>query len=299
MGYPTGWAEKIAGWASPCALVAVLVLCGCCLAGEARPERAFDAPYGVFIGMRGSEALRDRRVLRTRVLVVDPAHFEEREIASLKESGHTVYGYLNVGSLEAFRPYYGRFRKFVLGRYENWDGEWWIDVSAAPWRDFVVSELAAGYVRKGIDGFFVDNCDVYHYRKARGIFDGLTEVLRRLSGYGLEVLINGGDEYATAALEEYGSIEGLFSGVNQETVFTRIDFDKVNFDKLNFETGAFGRSREEDRRYFLSYLERMERAGARVRLLEYTWDTDTAREIERFCGARGWECFISGSVELD
>ena len=103
----------------PCALVAVLVLCGYCLAGEARPERAFDAPYGVFIGMRGSEALRDRRVLRTRVLVVDPAHFEEREIASLKESGHTVYGYLNVGSLEAFRPYYGRFRKFVLGRYES------------------------------------------------------------------------------------------------------------------------------------------------------------------------------------
>ena len=294
MGYPTGWAEKIAGWASPCALVAVLVLCGCCLAGEARPERAFDASYGVFIGMRGGEALRDERVLRTRVLVVDPAHFEEREIAFLKVSGHTVYGYLNVGSLEAFRPYYGRFRRFVLGRYENWDGEWWVDVSAAPWRDFVVSELAAEYVRKGIDGFFVDNCDVYHYRRSRRIFDGLSEVLRRLSGYGLEVLINGGDEYATAALEEYGSIAGLFSGVNQETVFTRI-----NFDKLNFETGAFGRSREEDRRYFLSYLEKMEGAGAKVRLLEYTRDADLAREIERFCGARGWECFISGSVELD
>ena len=294
MGYPTGWAEKIAGWALPCALAAVLVLCGCCLAGEARPERAFDASYGVFIGMRGGEALRDERVLRTRVLVVDPAHFEEREIAFLKVSGHTVYGYLNVGSLEAFRPYYGRFRKFVLGRYENWDGEWWVDVSAAPWRDFVVSELAAEYVRKGIDGFFVDNCDVYHYKKSRGIFDGLTEVLRRLSGYGLEVLINGGDEYATAALEEYGSIAGLFSGVNQETVFTRI-----NFDKLNFETGAFGRSREEDRQYFLSYLEKMEGAGAKIRLLEYTRDADLAREIERFCGARGWECFISGSVELD
>ena len=294
MGYPTGWAEKIAGWASPCALVAVLVLCGCCLAGEARPERAFDASYGVFIGMRGGEALRDERVLRTRVLVVDPAHFEEREIAFLKVSGHTVYGYLNVGSLEAFRPYYGRFKRFVLGRYENWDEEWWVDVSAAPWRDFVVSELAAEYVRKGIDGFFVDNCDVYHYKKSRGIFDGLTEMLRRLSGYGLEVLINGGDEYATAALEEYGSIAGLFSGVNQETVFTRI-----NFDKLNFETGTFGRSREEDRRYFLSYLEKMEGAGAKVRLLEYTRDADLAREIERFCGARGWECFISGSVELD
>ncbi len=294
MGYPTGWAEKIAGWASPCALVAVLVLCGCCLAGEARPERAFDASYGVFIGMRGGEALRDERVLRTRVLVVDPAHFEEREIAFLKVSGHTVYGYLNVGSLEAFRPYYGRFKRFVLGRYENWDGEWWVDVSAAPWRDFVVSELAAEYVRKGIDGFFVDNCDVYHYRRSRRIFDGLSEVLRRLSGYGLEVLINGGDEYATAALEEYGSIAGLFSGVNQETVFTRI-----NFDKLNFETGAFGRSREEDRQYFLSYLEKMEGAGAKIRLLEYTRDADLAREIERFCGARGWECFISGSVELD
>ena len=92
MASMTGWVGKIAGRASPSALVAVLVLCGCCLAGEARPERAFDASYGVFIGMRGGEALRDERVLRTRVLVVDPAHFEEREIAFLKVSGHTVYG---------------------------------------------------------------------------------------------------------------------------------------------------------------------------------------------------------------
>ena len=87
--------------------------------------------------------------------------------------------------------------------------------------------------------------------------------------------------------------------VNQETVFTRIDFDKLNFDRLDSETDAFGRSRKENQRYFLSYLERMERAGARVRLLKYTRDADTAREIERFCGAREWECFISGSVELD
>ena len=55
------WVGKIAGRALPCALVAVLVLCGCCLAGEARPERAFDAPYGVFIGMRGGENLADRK----------------------------------------------------------------------------------------------------------------------------------------------------------------------------------------------------------------------------------------------
>ena len=66
------------------------------------------------------------------------------EIAFLKVSGHTVYGYLNVGSLEAFRPYYDRFRKFILRRYENWDGEWWIDVSARLLRAYFGSD-GAGY----------------------------------------------------------------------------------------------------------------------------------------------------------
>ena len=252
-------------------------------------ERSFDAPYGVFIGMKGSEALRSERVLRTETLVVDPACFERGEIELLKKSGHTVYGYLNVGSLEEFRPYYGRFKNLSLGRYENWEGEWWIDVSAASWQDFIVSDLAAGYAEKGIDGFFVDNCDVYHYRKTRGIFEGLTKMLRRLSDYGLEVLVNGGDEYVSAALEEYGGIRGLFSGVNQETVFTRIDFEK----------GSFGRSSVEVRRYFISYLERLEEAGAKIWLLEYARDAHVAEEIGHFCKARGWGYFISGSIELD
>lgn len=269
------------------AVFSLLVLCGACLAGAR--GRSFDVAYGVFIGMSGGEALRSERVLRTQTLVVDPANFGKQEIEFLRSSGHTVYGYLNIGSLEEFRPYYDRFKRLILGRYEHWDGEWWIDVSAVSWRDFIVSELAAGYVKKGIDGFFVDNCDVYHYRKETGIFDGLTEVLRRLSGYGLEVLINGGDEYATAVLEKYGGIEGLFSGVNQENVFTRTDFER----------GTFGRNPESDKRYFMTYLERMERAGARVWLLEYTRDASMAEEIERFCSARGWGCFVSDSVELD
>ena len=73
----------------PCALVAVLLLCGCCLAGEARPERAFDAPYGVFIGMRGGEALRDERVRRRRVGPVKDSRFRIKR--KLKTAVRTMF----------------------------------------------------------------------------------------------------------------------------------------------------------------------------------------------------------------
>lgn len=71
------------------------------------------------------------------------------------------------------------------------------------------------------------------------------------------------------------------------------------FTRTDFERGTFGRNPESDKRYFMAYLERMERAGARVWLLEYTRDASMAEEIERFCSARGWGCFVSDSVELD
>ena len=40
-----------------------------------------------------------------------------------------VYGYLNVGSVEFGRSYYDKFKGIRLGRYDGWDGEYWVDVT--------------------------------------------------------------------------------------------------------------------------------------------------------------------------
>ena len=72
------------------------------------------------------------------VLVIDAAYFTGEDIAILKENGiKEIYTYLNVGSIEDFRPYYEEYEQYTLGPYENWPEERWIDVSNTEWQDFI------------------------------------------------------------------------------------------------------------------------------------------------------------------
>lgn len=58
--------------------------------------------YGVFLGYDGSlERLDDYDTI-----VIDAQYYDEEEIRGFRESGHTVYSYINIGSLEDFRDYY-------------------------------------------------------------------------------------------------------------------------------------------------------------------------------------------------
>ena len=110
-------------------------------------------------------------------IVIDAQYFEEEEISKLKESGHTVYSYLNLGSVEKFRPYYKKYKKYSLGTYENWTDEKWIDVSQKEWQDFIVDELAKDILDKGVDGLWVDNCDVYYNFQNDRIYNGVTDII--------------------------------------------------------------------------------------------------------------------------
>lgn len=79
-------------------------------------------------------------------------------------------------------------------------------------------------MEKGVDGFFVDNCDVYDYAHKKDIFDGLTVILKKIRAMGKPVVVNGGDIYVTAYQSRYGSAADIMTGVNQESVWSRIDF---------------------------------------------------------------------------
>ena len=56
-----------------------------------------------------------------------------------------------------------------------------------------------------------------------------------LRDFGLEVIINGGDTFLDAYCEKYSSWEDIITGINQETVFS----------KICWEDGSFGRATEE------------------------------------------------------
>ncbi|MCR5671721.1 MAG: endo alpha-1,4 polygalactosaminidase, partial [Butyrivibrio sp.] len=110
-------------------------------------------PYGVYLSCEYEELPAN---LSCDEVVIDAQYFTAQEIANLKKKNGKVYSYLNVGSLEDFREYFKKFDRLILGAYENWEGEYWVDVSDSKSQDFLVDEIASDMLKKGIDGFFID-----------------------------------------------------------------------------------------------------------------------------------------------
>ena len=109
------------------------------------------------------------------LLVIDAEYFSQNDIARLRENGiHEIYSYINIGSIESFRSYDTDFEKYTLGAYENWPEEKWIDVSAPEWQACTASRVDA-LVQKDVDGFFVDNTDVYYNYPQESIYDGILD----------------------------------------------------------------------------------------------------------------------------
>ena len=241
--------------------------------------------YGVFLSV--TEDIESLNGFKT--VVVDAQYYSKAEIDDFRDAGHEVYSYLNVGSIENFRDYYSEYSDLTLGEYENWEEEFWIDVSDSRWQAFLIGEMIPALLEKDIDGFFVDNCDVYYHYPTEQILDGLTAIMRTLVGTGKAVLINGGDTYLDAYCESGGQWNDVITGINQETVFSRILWDG----------DRFGIASQEDREYFQDYIEKYAAKGAEIYLLEYTRDKRLISEIQDYCHKNGFDYYISDSVELD
>ena len=100
--------------------------------------------------------------------------------------------------------------------------------------------------------------------------------------------MNGGDEFVTEYLNKYQSLDDLLTGINQETVFSSI----------NFEDGTFKKQNEIEHSYFLNYLNLLDGEGIEIYLLEYTIDKKLIREINTYANKRAWDFYISHSIEL-
>ena len=94
--------------------------------------------YGVFIGINEGES---DRLEQYKLVVIEPSEFSAMHIEKLHAAGKTVYGYLNIGAVEEYRPYYDQFQELFLGVYEDWPDEQWIDVASPKWQNFIIDEL--------------------------------------------------------------------------------------------------------------------------------------------------------------
>ena len=267
-----------------CAIILIVMTCCTGLAG-AEQAPTFKYPYGVFLSIcENIEQFADYEIV-----VIDAQYYPKEELDAFRSKGHKVFSYINIGSLEDFRDYYDEYKDLSLGAYEHWEEEVWVDVSQKRWQDFMLNEIAASLLEKDIDGFFVDNCDVYYVHPKQEILEGLTVIMKGLKATGKKVIINSGDTFLDTYCEQGGKWDDVISGINQESVFSTILWDE----------GTFGTAEPEDHEYFVSYIDRYGSQGAEIYLLEYTIDEELMKEIKAFCEERGYTYYVADSIELD
>lgn len=140
-----------------------------------------------------------------------------------------------------------------------------------------------------MDGFFIDNCDVYCYAKTKKNFVGLVKILRNIKSLKKEVIINGGDVFVKKYKSQYGTMKSIMTAVNQESVWSRILFNK----------NTFGKQPKDVHKYFSNYVKLCKKDGMRVYLLEYTKDKKLISKIKKYCNNNKFKYYISDSIELD
>lgn len=242
-------------------------------------------PYGVFIGAEKEKLLS---LNNYDVLVIDAELLTAENIDVIHQNGNNeIYSYLNIGSVEDFRSYYEEFLPFTIGEYKDWDNEKWIDVSSEKWQTHIV-EAADELVDKGVSGLFVDNTDVYYVFHEQKIYNALLDIFNAFTEKGIKVIVNGGDVFISEVINNC-SIPTCINAVNQETVFTSINFDDKSFGENNWE----------DREYFIEYLNVCKQNGMDVLLIEYGANDKLREKVMDYCNENDYVCYFADSLALD
>ena len=221
-------------------------------------------------------------------VVLDAQYFSKDDVALFHDKGHEVFAYLNVGALESWREYFARFSDLALASYEHWEGESWADVTNMRWQDFIADEQALDIFQKGVDGFFLDNFDVYYLYQTESVYDSLNKILERLQQYDKRIIINGGDVFVQRLIKD--KKQNLIYGINQESVFTRI---------ANYETSTFAKQNKYETEYYTDYLVLAKDAGLEVFVIEYANKKSLASYAASSCEKYGWRFYVSPNLSLD
>ena len=125
------------------------------------------------------------------LVVVEPEDYTVSELKELKKKGARVLAYLSVGSVSDERSYYKELEPYTLRKLDDWPHERYLDVREAKVRDWL-QKKARDLKRKGCDGFWLDNIDVYEEYRTTEMFRALVAVLHAIRAVGGYVMINGG-----------------------------------------------------------------------------------------------------------
>ena len=162
------------------------------------------------------------------LVVVDGELATADEVAALRARGATVLGYLSVGTIEKWRSWYSRLKRFRLGAWADWKDEWFADVSRPKLRRELVGRIAPRILGKGFDGLFLDNVDMIETRNHVAQRPGMRELVLALAklahGQGRLLFAQNGHW----GLEKLGLLDAI-DGWNREDVTWTYDFDRKRY----------------------------------------------------------------------
>ena len=232
-------------------------------AGGLDDARLADAESWAF-AIGGGMLTGDREAVGERLgdfdlVVIDGELATAAEVDELQDRGVAVLGYMSVGTIEKWRGWYDRVKRFRLGAWQDWKDEWFADVSRAKLRRIISRGIAPALLDKGFDGLFLDAVDMIEARRHREQRAGMRELVGRLAE-----LTNGQGDLLFAqngfwGLRKFG-IREFLDGWNREDVTTRYDFDQRRY----------RRAPRAHRRAAMSELTRMRGLGMFTTAADYT-----------------------------
>jgi endo-alpha-1,4-polygalactosaminidase (GH114 family) len=199
--------------------------------GLSDPRLADASSWAFAIGngnLAGDREAVGNRLERFDVVVVDGEEASAGEIAELHERDTAVLAYLSVGTIEKWRGWFDRVKRFRLKAWQDWKDEWFADVSKARLRQILIRDIAPRMLAKGFDGLFLDNVDMIEPRRHRAQRAGMRKLVRSLSG----LTHDGGDllfaQNGFWGLRKFG-IREFIDGWNREDVTWTFDFDRRKY----------------------------------------------------------------------
>ena len=194
---------------------------------RALPAMSFAFAIGNGMLSGGPEEVADR-LGDFDLVVVDGELARPDEVSALRQEGATVLGYLSVGTIEKWRSWYPRLKRYRLTPWQDWKDEWFADTSKSGYRREITRRIAPSLVAKGFDGLFLDTVDMIETRNHRAQRPGMRKIVLALSRMvhadGRLLFTQNGHW----GLHKLGLLEAI-DGWNREDVTWTYDFDRRRY----------------------------------------------------------------------
>ena len=230
---------------------------------------------------------------RYRLVVLESENYPL--VRPLADRGKTLLGYLSLGEVEEYRPYFSDVEAegILLGENEYWEGSFFVDVRDPRWTSRVIERLVPEILRRGFDGVFLDTLDnAGHLERLnparnRGMTIAAARLVRtiRLHYPTIRIMMNRGYEILP-------EVESHIDMVLGESVFADYDFQSKTYRLVSRDLY----------RQQVNLLQEAKRRNSKLEIftLDYWNPADPAgiARIYREQRDNGFEPYVS-TVELD